>query len=364
MKRTICILAAIICSIFTAAGENLGLTTVVIDAGHGGKDAGCVSKDQKTYEKTLTLDIATTLAGKIRKAFPEVKVVLTRSDDTYVTLDDRAEIANDAHADLFISVHINANEKTSPSGYSVHVLGQSSNKNRDLFANNMEVCVRENSVIMLEDDYSTKYQGFDPSDPESYIFMMLMQNSHREQSLRFAEEVQTKLAGGPIKNDRGVSQDPFYVLWKTSMPAVLVELGFISNSTDLAALRKQSGRDDLAQRLFEAFRDYKKFYDESLRFDGGAAETARERRPRGDVAAENDGTVYAVQILASGRPQNDPSIFMGYTPMVIEAGALSKYFIAVSDSREEAESKLPKIRRKYPDAFLVEIRGENVVPLR
>ena len=263
------------CSIFTAAGENLGLTTVVIDAGHGGKDAGCVSKDQKTYEKTLTLDIATTLAGKIRKAYPEVKVVLTRSDDTYVTLDDRAEIANDAHADLFISVHINANEKTSPSGYSVHVLGQSSNKNRDLFANNMEVCVRENSVIMLEDDYSTKYQGFDPSDPESYIFMMLMQNSHREQSLRFAEEVQTKLAGGPIKNDRGVSQDPFYVLWKTSMPAVLVELGFISNSTDLAALRKQSGRDNLAQRLFEAFRDYKKFYDESLRFDGGAAESAR-----------------------------------------------------------------------------------------
>lgn len=363
MKRTICILAALLCSIFVAAGESLGLTTVVIDAGHGGKDAGCVSKDQKTYEKTLTLDIATTLADKIRSAYPEVKVVLTRSDDTYVTLDDRARIANEAHADLFISVHINANDKTSPSGYSVHVLGQSSNKNRDLFANNMEVCMRENSVIMLEDDYSTKYQGFDPSDPESYIFMMLMQNSHREQSLRFAEEVQAKLAGGPIKNDRGVSQDPFYVLWKTSMPAVLLELGFISNSADLAALRKESGRDDIAQRLFEAFRDYKVFYDESLHFGDGTVQQTPASGTSG-AAVSSDRPVYAVQILASGRPQNDPSIFMGYTPMVIKAGALSKYFIAVSDTREEAESKLPRIRKKYPDAFLVEIRGESVVRLR
>ena len=136
MKRTICILVALFCCLFTAAGKGLGLTTVVIDAGHGGKDAGCVSKDQKTYEKNITLDIATTLAEKIEAGCPDVKVVLTRSTDKYVTLNDRAEIANDAGADLFISIHINANDRTSPSGYSVHVLGQSSDKNRDLFANN------------------------------------------------------------------------------------------------------------------------------------------------------------------------------------------------------------------------------------
>ncbi len=362
MKRTICIFAALLCSLFVATGKNLGLSTVVIDAGHGGKDAGCVSKDQKTYEKNLTLDIASMLAEKIRTEYPDVKVVLTRSTDKYVTLDGRAQIANDVHADLFISVHINANDRTSPSGFSVHVLGQSSNKNRDLFANNMEVCMRENSVIMLEDDYSTKYQGFNPSDPESYIFMMLMQNSHREQSLRFAEEIQSRLSGGPIKVDRGVSQDPFYVLWKTSMPAVLVELGFISNSDDLAQLRKKSSREDLAQRLFMAFSDYKAFYDESLHFGKGEASAGSADQPASDSG--DSSAVYAVQILVSSRPQDDPSIFMGYTPKVITSGGLSKYFIAVSDSREESESSLERIRKRYPDAFLVEIHGTSVVRLR
>lgn len=359
MKRTICIFVALLCSVLVAAGKNLRLSTVVIDAGHGGKDAGCVSKDQKTYEKNLTLDIASTLAGRIRETYPDVKVVLTRSSDKYVTLDDRAKIANDAQADLFISIHINANDRTSPSGFSVHVLGQSSNKNRDLFANNMEVCMRENAVIMLEDDYSTKYQGFDPSDPESYIFMMLMQNSHREQSLRLAEEIQSRLKGGPIKVDRGVSQDPFYVLWKTSMPAVLVELGFISNSDDLAQLRKKASRDDLAERLFLAFADYKSFYDESLHLDAGSGSAAPAVSDSGE-----DTVQYAVQILVSSRPQNDPSIFMGYTPKVISSGSLSKYFIAVSGSREETESCLERIRKRYPDAFLVEIRGASVVRLR
>lgn len=360
MKRTICIFVALLCSVLVAAGKNLRLSTVVIDAGHGGKDAGCVSKDQKTYEKNLTLDIATSLADRIREAYPDVKVVLTRSTDKYVTLDDRAKIANDAQADLFISLHINANDRTSPSGFSVHVLGQSSNKNRDLFANNMEVCMRENAVIMLEDDYSTKYQGFDPSDPESYIFMMLMQNSHREQSLRLAEEIQSRLDGGPIKVDRGVSQDPFYVLWKTSMPAVLVELGFISNSEDLTQLRKKSCRSDLAERLFLAFADYKSFYDESLHLDAGSGAGAAGAA----VRDEEESVLYGVQILASSRPQDDPSIFMGYTPKVIRSGNLSKYFIAVSDSREETESCLGRIRKRYPDAFLVEIRGTSVVRLR
>lgn len=363
MKRTICIILALFCCLLPTAGKGLGLTTVVIDAGHGGKDAGCVSKDQKTYEKNLTLDIATTLARKIEAEYPDVKVVLTRSTDKYVTLNDRAEIANDAHADLFISIHINANDRTSPSGYSVHVLGQSSDKNRDLFANNMDVCVRENSVIMLEDDYSAKYQGFDPSDPESYIFMMLMQNSHREQSLRFAEAVQSKLAGGPIKVDRGVSQDPFYVLWKTSMPAVLLELGFISNSEDLAQLRRQSGREDLAERLFEAFCEYKTFYDESLHIETGDAGGPADGTPDSTESSGRE-EVYAVQILVSGRPQNDPSIFMGYTPKVISSGGLSKYFIAVSDTRKGAESKLGRIRKRYPDAFLVKISGENVTRVR
>ena len=161
---------------------------------------------------------------------------MTRSSDKFVELRDRAEIANKAGANLFVSIHINSSFSTSPNGYSVHILGQSSNKNRDLFAYNMDVVKRENSVILLEDDYSTKYQGFDPSNEESFIFMQLMQNAFLEQSLLVASVISEKLKGGPIKADRGIWQNPFYVLWKTAMPAVLVELGFISNNSDLAVL--------------------------------------------------------------------------------------------------------------------------------
>ena len=365
MKRTICIvLTALICLAGTAA-DKLGLSTVVIDAGHGGKDAGCVSGDGKTYEKTLTLDIAKLLAGKIRAEYPEVKVVLTRGKDESVGLGDRAARANAAGADLFISIHINASPKTSPNGFSVHVLGQSSNKNRDLFAGNMEVCRRENSVILLEDDYSTKYQDFDPSDPESYIFMVLMQNSYLEQSLRFAQSVEEQMKGGPFKTDRGVSQDPFYVLWKTSMPAVLVELGFISNASDLAILRQKAKREDIADRLFKAFCAYKKVYDASMSgtvaVDAGTS--SGQASASGSVSAGSAGAdasasdeLYGIQIFAVGRQVGAKEYdFMGYTPHFVRQGKLYKYYICVGPDRAAAVEKLPAVKKKYPDAFVTRL---------
>lgn len=341
-----------------AAGENLRLSTIVIDAGHGGKDPGAVSQDKKTYEKTLTLDIAKTLADKIKAAYPDVKVILTRSDDRYVTLNDRADIANKAEANLFISIHINSNAKTSPSGFSVHVLGQSSNKNRDLYAGNMEIVSRENSVILLEDDYSTTYGDFDPNDPESYIFMSLMQNSNLEQSIRFAQLVQKHLQGGPVKTDRGISQDPFLVLWRTAMPAVLLELGFISNGNDLTALRSQSDRDKLAERVFQAVKEYKGIYDGTL--DVPVPESGHKQVSAGKGTADG-GNVYAVQIFAVRRKM-DPSArdFLGYTPRIIQSGDLYKYFIGVSESKAAAKKEWTAIKKKYPDSFLVRIDGEKV----
>lgn len=346
------------------SADNLGLSTVVIDAGHGGKDAGCVSADNKTLEKTITLDIALTLADKIRTAYPDVKVVLTRSKDVYVTLNDRAECANKANADLFISIHVNANPKSTPNGYSVHVLGQSSDKNRDLFAGNMEVCRRENSVILLEDDYKTAYQGFDPNDPESYIFMLLMQNSHLEQSIRFAQVVEKNLSGCCFKTDRGVSQDPFFVLWKTAMPSVLVELGFMSNPSDLARLRQKASRDDLAERLFRSFSEYKKIYDASLgsghdpAVDAGK-DTVNDAGDRGGAKA-----VYAIQIFATGKllDRKAPE-FMGFEPKIIKVGNLYKYYISLSDTEKGARENLAKVRKKYGDAFMVRIEGESVTRL-
>lgn len=378
MKRTICIflLALSFCIELLADGSRL--STVVIDAGHGGKDAGCVSADNKTYEKTITLDIAKTLSDKIKKAYPDVKVILTRSKDEYITLENRAAQANKADADLFISIHINATERNSPNGYSVHILGQSSNKNRDLFAYNMDVCRRENSVVMLEDDYSTKYQDFDPTDPESYIFMVLMQNSHLEQSFRFAQIIQQNLKGGPIKADRGIWQDPFFVLWKTAMPSVLVELGFMSNPNDLSILRQKSKRDELAQRLFLAFADYKTIYDESLKNTSveeeqatqpvqatQAAQPAQPAQPEQEVADVEPEVKFGIQVLASGRVIDaDSSLFLGYEAVRIKSGKLYKYFLAVTDSVEETKKKLSEIRKTYPDAFLVRLEGDNVTRIQ
>ena len=360
--------------LLSGRGEELKLRTVVIDAGHGGKDAGAVSKDKKTYEKTFTLSIATLLAEKIKAEYPDVKVIQTRTTDKFVELRDRAAIANKANGQLFISIHINSAYSTSPNGYSVHILGQSSNKNRDLFAYNMDVVKRENSVILLEDDYSTKYQGFDPSDEQSYIFMSLMQNAHLEQSLLVASIISEKLKGGPIKADRGIWQNPFYVLWKTAMPSVLVELGFISNSNDLSLLKQESNRKDLAQRLFEAFKEYKTVYDSSLEIHKEDAAPAQETAPAATPAAvqptpvvqeakpaETAAVRYGTQIFASSR-NIDPSdpMFMGYQPVVINIGSLNKYIIGIFESEEEARKANTIIKVKYPGSFMVKLSPDGV----
>ncbi|MCR5840737.1 MAG: N-acetylmuramoyl-L-alanine amidase [Bacteroidales bacterium] len=371
MKRTICLVLATLLCVALSAGDKLRLSTVVIDPGHGGKDSGAVSRDKKSYEKTFVLDIATTLADKIRAACPDVKVVLTRTDDRYVTLGGRADLANKEEANLFISVHINANAKTSPNGFSVHVLGQSSQKNRDLYANNMEIVRRENAVILLEDDYNTTYGGFDPNDPESYIFMNLMQNANLEQSVRFAQAVQKHLKGGPIANDRGVSQDPFLVLWRTAMPAVLLELGFISNDNDLAALREKENRDQLAERICQAFIEYKQIYDGTVNAaapegDKPVVKVPPKNDPAPPAVTGKDGkdgkSFYAVQIFAV-KKKMDPKAkeFMGYTPHIIQSGSLYKYYIGISDTAADSKKHLPAIRKKYPDAFLVRITGDQVV---
>ncbi|MCR5326954.1 MAG: N-acetylmuramoyl-L-alanine amidase [Bacteroidales bacterium] len=401
MKRTINLFLAALLACFSAGAQNLGLTTVVIDPGHGGTDPGAVSRDGKTYEKTLTLDIAKRLSEKIKADCPDVKVILTRDKDKTVALNDRAGIANRVNAGLFISIHINSTTKSTPNGYSVHVLGKSSKKDRDLFAYNMDVCKRENSVILLEDDYTTTYQGFDPSDPESFIFLQLMQNSNLEQSLAFAELISENLKGGPISANRGVWQDPFLVLWKTSMPAVLVELGFISNSTDLETLKKAAERDKIATRLCKAFKKYKTRYDGSVTLDveveapagktadkpaekvkaeeKPAEKTKVEEKPAEKVKAKEkpaekvkteekpadkpaaSGVRYGVQIFAgSGKVNPKDKAFMGYTPVIIDTGKLFKYIIGVDSSLEKVKENLPAIREKYPDAFLVKIDGETV----
>lgn len=359
---------ALLWAAFPAAGQDIRLKTVVIDPGHGGKDAGCISPSGKTMEKTIVLDIGKRLARMIRAGYPDVKVVMTRSEDVFVTLQGRADIANRNGADLFISVHVNSVEKkrTGPNGYSVHILGQYTSKNRDLYAGNMEVVKRENSVILLEDDYSTRYEGFDPSDPESYIFMNLMQNANLEQSLLFAQMVEEEMRGGTIHASRGISQDPFYVLWRTAMPAVLVECGFMSNPDDRSALIKEEGREKIASDLYDAFVRYKKKYDGGSKAEPQAKPAPEEAAEEKEDApqAEPEGNVrYGIQVSASSRkmPRNDP-FFHGEAFEAFPSGKLYKYVVGLTDDPAEAKKTFTRIKDKFPGSFLVKI--ENGIPAR
>ena len=361
---------AISSAAFQAYGQGssspIKLATVVIDPGHGGKDAGCISPSGKTMEKTVVLDIAKRLSDKISTAYPDVKVIMTRKDDKFVELQGRADIANRNKANLFISIHINSvdGKRSGPNGYSVHILGQYTSRNKDLYAGNMDVVRRENAVITMEDNYTTKYAGFNPNDPESYIFMNLMQNAFLEQSFRFAQFVDREMKGGAIKNSRGISQDPFYVLWRTAMPAVLVECGFMSNPTDREALITDKGREKIASDLFDAFKAYKKEYD------GSVTTPVKEPTPQVDTLKVEpsapvieDEIFYGTQVLVSSKEmkQGDP-FFKGNEFKSSRSGKLFKYYIGCSNNLEEAKASYELVKKSFPDSFLVKV--ENGISTR
>ena len=350
------------------------LKTVVIDPGHGGKDPGCVSKDQKVFEKNIALDISKRVSQKISAAYPSVEVKMTRADDRFIELENRAVIANKAGANLFISIHVNAVDGSSAAnGYSIHCLGQSKKKGNDLYSKNLDLVKRENAVIKLEKDYSTKYQGFDPDDPQSSIIFNLMQNAHLEQSLEFAADVAAAMEGGPIKTNRGVSQDPFWVLWRTAMPAVLIEVGFMTNPQDLAVLRTEEGRDAIAENIYKAFCTFKTRYDhvemaDQVGHDAPAVPDAPVM-PVPDTPVmpgpDRASVQYGVQVLVSSKdlPDSDP-FFAGYKPIRIKAGTLTKYVIAVSPTLGEVKKKYSSIQQKFPDSYLVKIEDGSTAPVR
>lgn len=227
--------------------------TVVIDAGHGGKDYGCIG--DVANEKTITLDVSRRLAALVQENLPEVRAVLTRDDDRFLSLQERARSANNHKADLFVSIHVNSVDKRSRGrekvhGASVYVLGP------DKAAKSMDVAVRENAVIELEEDNQASYQGFDPQSDESYIIFELNESRHLAQSLEFANLAQRALINDAGRADKNVRQAGFWVLWATSMPAVLVELDFICNPEAERFLNSENGREKCALALFNALKRY------------------------------------------------------------------------------------------------------------
>lgn len=225
--------------------------TVVIDAGHGGRDAGAVGR--KSKEKNINLAVALALGKMIEDNCAGVKVVYTRQKDVFVDLDERANIANRAKADLFISIHTNSTaSKVGPRGAETYTLGM------HRAADNLEVAKRENSVITLESNYEEKYEGFDPRSSESYIIFELMQDQNMAQSVRLAKMVQEQFRSVAGRVDKGVHQAGFLVLRATSMPSVLVELGYINNPNEETYLNSAAGIQAMAKSVYRAFEAYRK----------------------------------------------------------------------------------------------------------
>ena len=241
---------AVIVFLFTACMASAATPfTLVIDPGHGGHDAGAVGTVAK--EKNINLKVALAFGRLVEQNMPGVRVIYTRKTDVFVTLQERANIANRAKADLFISIHTNAvaSNKSAVSGAETYTLGM------HRAADNLEVAKRENSVITMESDYKSKYQGFDPNKAESYIIFELMQDKHMVQSVKLAKAIQQQYGAAGRKN-KGVHQAGFLVLRETSMPSVLTELGFISHPTEEAYLNSADGVSQLARSIYKGFANY------------------------------------------------------------------------------------------------------------
>ncbi len=339
--------------------------TVIIDPGHGGKDPGAVTKQIR--EKDIVLGIGLKLGNYIRENLPEVKVIYTRDRDVFVPLHERAEIANKNKADLFISLHANYCGTPSITGTETFVLGLHRTQE------NLDIAKKENAVILMEEDYSTTYQGFDPNSSESYIMFEMVQDEHLYQSINLAAEVQSQFKNRAGRKDRGVKQAGFLVLRRTSMPSVLVEAGFLSNSYEANYMNSDDGQAYLASAIFRAVRDYKKAIDNKSDYKLLASNTAMETpvidQPKKEIPTSNSqakGIYFRIQ-LAATRKRIEPgaSNFKGLSNVErIEVNPVYKYFYGKTNSFEEVQALKNQIVALFPDAFIVAFEQDETIPLK
>ena len=266
------------------------IRTVVLDAGHGGHDSGCLGGDSK--EKNIALSIALKLGKMIEERYPDIKVVYTRKTDVFVELRERAEIANNKDADLFICIHCNSGNKAAY-GFETFVMGL--HKTDD----NLSVSKRENASILLEKDYKQNYDGYDPNSPESNIIFNLYQNLYMEKSLTFASKVQANVVEHAGRYNRGVKQAGFLVLYKTAMPSVLIETGFLTNINDEKYLLSEKGQAGMVTAIFRAFKEYKTDMEEGDNNDTGYVEETK--------VSEATNTVVPVQEKEPAKNTPEPS---------------------------------------------------------
>ena len=347
--------------------------TVVIDAGHGGHDPGAMGK--LTQEKKLNLEVSQRLEQQIKLHHPDVKVVMTRKNDVFLTLQQRADIVNKNNADLFICIHTNAAENRNVTGTETFVLGV------DKMQSNLDVAMRENAVMLLEDDYQTTYEGFDPNSVDSYIMFELMQDQYIDQSLNFATLVQHQFTDIG-RSDRGVRQAGFWVLHKSACPSVLIEMGFISNINEEKYLASDKGKEDITNSIYQAFEQYKSAYDrkhgivkasqaESKPAEAKADKPAEAKAAKPEEAAkpaeaEAAKPVYKVQIFSTLKPvpAGDPTFRGLKNCQCTKDGKFYKYTYGEDADYQTILDIQQELKTKFKDCFIVAFLGNKQIPVK
>ena len=242
-----------------AQNENLGIKTIVIDPGHGGKDPGTLGTSRyKQAEKDVVLDVSLMLGDYLKSEFPDLNIIYTRDTDRFVKLSERTRIANEAQADLFLSIHCDAFQDSRVYGSTTYVMGLHKTES------NLNVAIRENSSILMENNYELNYEGFDPEEPESYIALSMYQSSYLSNSLSIAAKIQNQFKTRVNRKDRGIKQAGFLVLSRATMPSVLIELGFLTNPIEEDFLISKNGKVYMASAIFRAVKEYKMEIETSI----------------------------------------------------------------------------------------------------
>lgn len=331
---------------FNSYSQNTNkIKTIVIDPGHGGKDPGTMgTKRYSTYEKDIALDISLKLGFYLEKYFPDVEVIYTRKTDIFLELWERTDIANKRNADLFISIHCDGFKNSNASGASVFVMGMSKLKA------NMDVAIRENSVMYLEDNFMEKYDGFDPKSPESYIVFSLMQNTYLNQSISFAQQVDKQFVERANRKSRGVKQAPFYVISRSNMPSVLIEAGFLTNPQEEDYLNTDSGKDYIASSIFRAFRSYKE------EIEGFEKDVNKEKDGESDVIIQKVQCEieYKIQLGTYLESMKNSPLFNGIEIEEFQSNGTFKYLVNASSDKTHADQLKVEYRSgKFPGAFII-----------
>lgn len=355
IKNTMTVIIAVFCLMTTiqaGAVDKEGKFVLVIDPGHGGKDPGAVNG--KNQEKTINLKVALKMGKLIEDNCKDVKVIYTRKTDVFVELYKRADIANKAGADMFISVHTNSSKNKSANGAETYLLGVEDNRT----SANLNAALEENKAILLENDYQAHYEGYDPNSPESMIIFEFMQNEFQKESLKMAQFNQNQMVKGAKRPDRGVHQAGYLVLWKSAMPSILIELGFISNNAECQYLVSQKGVDEMGQSLYKAFKEYLEYHNKQTNKAVPTSQAIGNKQTDTPKEASQESLpVYKVQFMSLKTPlkKNDSRLKAYKNVDYYTENGICKYTCGDTTDYDAILNTKKEVQKKYKDAFVIAV---------